>query len=119
MPCALPTAVPGYGIGRLATPDLKWEKTKQFDLGVDFGFFNNRLEVSLDYFNKQTTDALLSTTTSNALGGFTYMANLGKVANHGVDITLNARVIETKDFQWQTSINGTYLKNEVKKQKKF
>ncbi len=41
-----PTAVPGYGIGRLATPDLKWEKTKQFDLGLDFGFFNNRLELN-------------------------------------------------------------------------
>ena len=105
----------GYKLDRIATPDIKWEKTKQFDLGVDFGFFNNRLEVSLDYFNKQTSDALLSTTTSNALGGFTYMANLGKVANQGMDITVNARVIETKDFQWQTSINGTYLKNEVKK----
>ena len=105
----------GYKLDRIATPDIKWEKTKQFDLGVDLGFFNNRLEVSLDYFNKQTSDALLSTTTSNALGGFTYMANLGKVANHGLDITVNARIVETKDFQWQTSLNGTYLKNEVKK----
>ena len=105
----------GYLLDRIATPDIKWEKTKQFDLGVDLGFFNNRLELSLDYFNKQTSDALLSTTTSNAFGGFTYMANLGKVANQGLDITLNARVIETKDFQWQTSLNGTYLKNEVKK----
>ena len=105
----------GYLLNRIATPDIKWEKTKQFDLGVDLGFFNNRLELSLDYFNKQTSDALLSTTTSNAFGGFTYMANLGKVANQGLDITLNARVIETKDFQWQTSLNGTYLKNEVKK----
>ena len=105
----------GYLLDRIATPDIKWEKTKQFDLGVDLGLFNNRLEVSLDYFNKQTSDALLSTTTSNAFGGFTYMANLGKVANQGLDITLNARVIETKDFQWQTSLNGTYLKNEVKK----
>lgn len=105
----------GYKLDRIATPDIKWEKTKQFDLGVDLGFFNNRLEVSLDYFNKQTSDALLSTTTSNALGGFTYMANLGKVANQGLDITVNARIVETKDFQWQTSLNGTYLKNEVKK----
>lgn len=105
----------GYLLDRIATPDIKWEKTKQFDLGVDLGFFNNRLELSLDYFNKQTSDALLSTTTSNAFGGFTYMSNLGKVANQGLDITLNARVIETKDFQWQTSLNGTYLKNEVKK----
>ena len=105
----------GYLLDRIATPDIKWEKTKQFDLGVDLGLFNNRLELSLDYFNKQTSDALLSTTTSNAFGGFTYMANLGKVANQGLDITLNARVIETKDFQWQTSLNGTYLKNEVKK----
>ena len=105
----------GYLLDRIATPDIKWEKTKQFDLGVDLGLFNNRLELSLDYFNKQTSDALLSTTTSNAFGGFTYMSNLGKVANQGLDITLNARVIETKDFQWQTSLNGTYLKNEVKK----
>ena len=105
----------GYKLDRIATPDIKWEKTKQFDFGVDLGFFNNRLEVSLDYFNKQTSDALLSTTTSNALGGFTYMANLGKVANQGLDITVNARIVETKDFQWQTSLNGTYLKNEVKK----
>ena len=105
----------GYKLDRIATPDIKWEKTKQFDFGVDLGFFNNRLEVSLYYFNKQTSDALLSTTTSNALGGFTYMANLGKVANQGLDITVNARIVETKDFQWQTSLNGTYLKNEVKK----
>ncbi len=110
-----PTAVPGYGIGRLATPDLKWEKTKQFDLGLDFGFFNNRLELSFDYFNKKTTDAILGTTTSAALGNLSYNVNVGEVANHGFDISLTARIIETKDFQWQTSINGTYLKNEVKK----
>lgn len=109
------TVVPGYRIGQLATPDLKWEKTKQFDLGFDFGFFNNRLELSVDYFNKQTTDAILGTSTSSALGALSYNVNVGKVANHGFDIALNARVIETNDFQWQTSINATYLKNEVKK----
>ena len=109
------TQVPGYALSKIATPDLKWEKTKQFDLGFDFGFLHNRLELSVDYFNKQTTDAILGTTTSSALGGFGYQLNVGKVANQGVDITLNARIFETKDFTWQTSINGTYLKNEVKK----
>ena len=109
------TPVTGYNLSRIATPDIKWEKTKQFDLGLDLGFFNNRLEFSVDYFNKQTSDALLSTSTSNALGGFAYMVNIGKVSNTGVDLSLNARIIESKDFSWQSSLNGTFLKNEVKK----
>ena len=109
------TQVPGYALTRIATPDLKWEKTKQFDLGFDFGFLHNRLELSVDYFNKQTSDAILGTTTSSALGSFGYNINVGKVANHGFDISLNARIFETKDFSWQSSLNGTYLKNEVKK----
>ena len=109
------TPVPGYALSRVATPDLKWEKTKQFDLGFDFGFFNNRLELSVDYFNKQTTDAILGTTTSATAGGFGYNVNVGKVANHGFDFALTARVIESKDWTWSSSVNASYIKNEVKK----
>lgn len=109
------SGVTGYYDSSIATPDLKWEKTKQFDLGFDFGFLNNRIELTVDYFNKKTTDALLSTNLAGYLGGVGYMVNAGEVANSGVDISLNARVIETKDWLWTTTINGSYLKNEVKK----
>lgn len=108
-------AVNGFIATNLATPDLKWEKTKQFDLGVDLGFFENRLTLSVDYFNKHTEDALLWTNLPNYLGGTRYMINAGKVKNTGVDITLGARIIQNRDWSWTTSLNGTYLKNEVVK----
>lgn len=108
-------AVTGYWENTIATPDLKWEKTKQFDIGFDLGLFGGRVDLSVDYFNKQTSDALLSTNLANYLGGTSYMINAGKVANQGIDIALNARIIDTKDWTWTTSLNGTYLKNEVKK----
>ena len=62
----------GYWANGLATPDLSWEKVHQFDLGVDLGFFGNRLSISLDYFNKKTKDALLTTSAPGYLGGTSY-----------------------------------------------
>ena len=109
------SGVTGYAQASLATPDLKWEKTKQFDLGFDLGLFNDRLELSFDYFNKETSDALLSTSLANYMGGTSYYVNAGKVANTGFDIALTARIIETNDWTWTSTLNGTYLKNEVKK----
>ena len=109
------TPVPGYALSQIATPDLKWEKTKQFDFGFDLGLFDNRLDLSVDYFYKKTSDALLSTTTSDVVGGYSYLVNFGEVSNKGLDISVNARVIETNDFSWSTTLNGTFLKNKVNK----
>ena len=107
--------VNGFISKKLAAPDLKWEKTKQFDLGVDLGFLENRLTLSVDYFNKHTEDALLNTNLPDFLGGSSYMINAGKVKNTGVDISLGARIIQNRDWSWTTSFNGTYLKNKVVK----
>lgn len=107
--------VTGYWENTIASPDLKWEKTKQFDFGIDFGFFGNRLTLSFDYFNKQTSDALLSTKNPNYLGGTSYMINAGKVSNKGFDIAVSAYVIQNKDWTWNTSLNGSFIKNKVKK----
>ena len=109
------TPVPGYALSQIATPDLKWEKTKQFDFGFDLGLFDNRLDLSVDYFYKKTSDALLFTTTSDVVGGYSYLVNFGEVSNKGLDISVNARVIETNDFSWSTTLNGTFLKNKVNK----
>lgn len=105
----------GYWAANIATPDLTWEKTRQFDIGVDFSLLNHRLNVSVDYFNKQTTDALLQKTMPGYKGGSTYWVNDGEISNKGVDISINATLIQGKDFNWSTTLNGTYLKNKVEK----
>ena len=109
------TGVTGYWANTLATPDIKWEKTNQFDIGFDLGLWNNRLTVSVDYFDKRTTDALLSTSLPNYLGGTSYLINAGEVSNKGIDFAISADVFKTTDFDWTTSLNGTYLKNKVVK----
>ena len=105
----------GYWAADIATPELTWEKTRQFDLGVDFSLFDRRLNVSVDYFNKRTTDALLQKTVPGYKGGSTYWVNDGEISNKGVDISINAALIQNKNFSWSTTLNGTYLKNKVEK----
>ena len=105
----------GYWAGGIATPDLTWEKVNQFDLGIDLGFLDNRLNIGLDFFSKKTTDALLKQSSTGYLGGVSYWTNAGEVSNKGVDINVNAQIIQTKDWQWSSSINASYLKNEVTK----
>ena len=105
----------GYWLGQsVATPDLSWETTHQFDLGLDFSILNHRLSVSLDYFDKQTKDGLLKKTIPNYDGGGSYWVNAGEISNRGLDFSINALVIDQKDFSWNTNLTGTYLKNEVK-----
>ncbi len=105
----------GYWAGTsVATPDLTWETTHQLDLGVDFSILNRRLDVSFDYFDKRTKDGLLRRTIPNYDGGGSYWVNAAEVSNRGIDFSLNAVLIDTPDFSWNSTFNGTYLKNEVK-----
>lgn len=90
-------------------------KVKQLDFGIDLGFLGNRLSVGIDYFSKKTTDALLQQSSTGYLGGVTYWTNAGEVSNKGFDININAQIIQTKDLQWSSSLNASYLKNEVTK----
>ncbi len=109
------TTYTGYWAGGIATPDLTWEKVKQFDLGIDFGFFKNRLSIGIDYFNKKTTDALLQQSTTGYLGNVSYWTNAGEVSNQGVDFNITAQIIQNKDLQWTSTLNASYLKNKVTK----
>lgn len=103
----------GYWSNTLATPDLTWEKTKQFDLGLDFSMLDRRLNVSADYFYKKTVDGLLQKQIPRYDGGGTYWVNAGEISNKGIDLSLTAHILQNKDFKWTSSINGTYLKNRV------
>lgn len=105
----------GYWTGtNVPTPDLSWETTNQFDLGVDFSVLNNRLKFSIDYFDKQTKDGLLKKSMPNYDGGGQFWVNAGEISNRGIDFSIDANIINTKNFTWNSSLNGTYLKNEVK-----
>lgn len=104
----------GYWIGTsVATPDLTWETTHQLDLGLDFSILNHRLNFSFDYFDKKTKDGLLQRTIANYDGGGSYWVNAAEVSNRGIDFSIDATVFDTQDFSWSTTLNGTYLKNEV------
>ncbi len=109
------TATTGYWANQIVDSNLKWEKTKQVDVGIDAGFLNNRIDVSLDWYYKRTSDALLQTSLANYLGGSSYFINAGEVSNTGIDVSINAGVIETKDFSWNTGFNLSYMKNKVEK----
>lgn len=107
--------VTGYWANKVASPDLKWEKTKQVDVGVDASFLNGRIDVSLDWYYKRTSDALLRTNRPDYLGGSEYMINAGEVSNTGVDISINANVIQGGDWNWSTSVNASVMRNRVEK----
>jgi len=107
---------PGYSSsnGVLGNDSLKWEKTKQFDAGIEFGFFNNRLSGEVDYYNKQTSDLLLAANIPYSSGFSTVYRNAGDMENKGIEISLTSRNIDTKDFVWTTTLNVAYNKNRVK-----
>ena len=105
----------GYWAQQVGAPNLKWEKTKQFDIGLDVAFLNNRFDISLDYYYKRTSDALLLTSLADYLGGSSYYVNAGEVSNSGIDISLNANIIQSRDWNWTSSIQASYLKNKVEK----
>ena len=95
-------------------PNLKWETTKAFNVGIDFGFLNNRISGSVDYYNRKTSD-LLATVSIPAGINFAreMLTNVGNVKSSGVEIAINATPIETKDWTWSVSANATWLTNEI------
>lgn len=103
----------GYWASLLATPDLSWEKTRQWDLGFDFSVLKQKLNVSFDYFYKKTLDGLLQKSIPDFMGGGSYWTNSGEVSNKGIDFNITANIIDAKDFSWTSTLNGSWLKNKV------
>lgn len=95
--------------------NLKWETTKAYNLGLDFGFFGNRLSGSIDYYTRQTED-LLAQVPAAAGTNFdkTILTNVGNVDSEGLEFSLNAIPVKTKDLTWELSFNGTWQSQTVK-----
>jgi TonB-linked SusC/RagA family outer membrane protein len=105
--------VGGTGIGRLANPDLRWEKTAQFDIGLELGLFQNRISFEADYYYRKTTDMLLDAPVPRSSGYATIRKNVGSMENKGFEFTLNTANIVRSHFSWTTNFNISFNKNKV------
>lgn len=106
----------GFGLASNASnPDLKWESSKQINVGVDLGLFNNRLNATLDLYQTNTTDLLLFESIIGVVNnGFTqYPSNVGETESRGIDFGLRANVIQHEDFTWDISANWAKDVNEI------
>lgn len=98
------------------SPDLKWEQTATYNLAIDYGFLNNRINGSIEYYQKHTKD-LLNTVSAPAGTNFTNQitANVGEMKNEGVEFNINAMAIQSKDFTWNVSYNITWNDSKITK----
>ena len=98
------------------SPDLKWEQTATYNVGIDYGFLNNRINGSIEYYQKRTKD-LLNTVSVAAGSNFTNMitANVGSMKNEGLEFNINAVAIQTKDFSWELGYNVTWNTSKITK----
>ena len=92
---------------------ISWEKSHEINLGVDFGFLNNRIHGSIDWYNKKSTDLLYDLELPLSVGGGTMSTNIGSVRNRGIEIALTTVNIQNKDWYWETSFSFAHNKNEV------
>ncbi|WP_282124708.1 SusC/RagA family TonB-linked outer membrane protein [Algibacter mikhailovii] len=97
----------------LPNPDLKWETTKQFNIGFELGLLNNRINIEADFYDKTTDDLLFTRDINGYLGLDNFLENIGSVRNSGFEFSIDADLIRTKDFKWNSNFNISYNKNEV------
>lgn len=110
------TNEPYYSANQLsmANPELGWEKTTQYNLGLDFSFFKNRLSGSIDAYRSFTTDLLMAVKIPTLTGFPLTYANVGKTNNRGVEVTLNVIPVQTASgFTWETNLNAAWQKDEI------
>lgn len=108
------SAVMGYG-SALSNADLTWEKTSEFNVGLDFGLLNNRISGSVDWYNRISNDLLMQMETPLELGSSTgsIWDNVGKVRNTGIELQLNTVNVKNRDWNWTTSFTFAHNKNEI------
>jgi TonB-linked SusC/RagA family outer membrane protein len=106
---------PGGGFNSIGNADLQWESSKQTDIGVDASFFNSRFGFTVDYYKKVIDHLLFPQPLSLTTGFSTITANIGAMQNTGIELTVNATPIKTRDFSWDISFNFTHNKNQVTK----
>ncbi|RPE09975.1 SusC/RagA family TonB-linked outer membrane protein [Chitinophaga lutea] len=107
--------VPGKGaiIGGLGNENLRWETTRQLNIGYDLGLFNNRIEVTADWYRKITSDLLLNADLPATMGMLNAQQNIGKIRNQGIELSLKTVNVKTKAFEWSSSFNIAFNQNKI------
>lgn len=106
---------PGILFGFLADPTITWEANKQTDVGIDFGFLNNRITGSVEYYNRVTEDLIfpVPVPVSSGVPDNTISRNVGTMYNRGFEFSINADVIKNQNFTWNINANASTLKNQI------
>jgi TonB-linked SusC/RagA family outer membrane protein len=99
----------------LGNDSLTWEANGQFDIGLDFNLFNNRINGSVEYFHRQTNNLLFSVPLPMSSGFSSVSKNIGGMFNRGFEIQLDAEIIRSQDFTWKVGVNATTVRNEITK----
>lgn len=102
-----------YNITSIANPNLQWEETSQFNVGIDFACYNSKLRGSVDFYSKKTTNLLLSIDAIQPAVSSTYLDNIGSMTNKGVELNLDADIVSKTDLGWSVNFNIAYNKNEI------
>ena len=105
--------ITGFAANRLSNPNLKWEKTKQYDVGIDLGLLDNRINLTVDAYYKKTNDLLLSIPIPLSTGYSTSLQNIGSVQNKGLELGINTENISGGAFTWKTSLVYALNRNKV------
>lgn len=104
----------GLALSTLPNPDLKWETTHQYNVGLDLGFLKNRISVNADLYYKRTTDMLLNADVASQIGSYKQWQNIGSVDNKGLEIGLSTVNIRNRNFSWSTDLNFNMNRNKVR-----
>lgn len=104
----------GYALSALANKNLKWETTDQINLGIDLGFFKDRVNLTVDIYHKLTRDLLLNADLPYTTGFATAYKNIGKMQNRGLEITLETQPIQKKNFTWDSNFNISFNRGKIK-----
>ncbi|MBZ4190883.1 SusC/RagA family TonB-linked outer membrane protein [Niabella beijingensis] len=99
----------------LSNPDLKWEVNKQMDLGLDLGFFENKLNLTVDLYNRRTDNLLYQTLLPPNMGFTSSIVNIASISNRGLEVTLNAQLIKTAQFSYSSNFNISFNRNRLNK----
>jgi TonB-dependent starch-binding outer membrane protein SusC len=104
---------PGFATIALANPDLRWESNQSQNLGLDLAFFNNKMQLTIDAYRNKGKDLLLAVAIPPTTGYSSQIKNLGSTQNQGLELQLNAYLVDTKKFRWNTNFNISTNRNEI------
>lgn len=106
--------LPAMLMSRVENRDLEWETNYNFNLGLDFALFN-RVNVTLEYYTRKTKNLLMNSPVSRTTGFSSFLSNVGEIQNKGIELEINSKNIETKNFSWNTTFTLSHNKNKVVK----